>query len=61
MAVQALVAKFGLWEREWAYAEQLLLDDPRNNSAWAQRAFLLQHRLAGYVHAPVQALSLIHI
>jgi Protein prenyltransferase alpha subunit repeat len=40
-----VVATFDRWEQEWPYVEGLLQEDGRNNSAWAQRAFLLAHRL----------------
>lgn len=39
--MQVLVAAFGLWKQEWAYAHQMISDDCRNNSAWNQRAWLL--------------------
>jgi hypothetical protein len=35
------VARFGLWAGELAYAEALLHADVRNNSAWAQRWFVV--------------------
>jgi len=38
---QAVVARFGLWAGELAYAEALLHADVRNNSAWAQRWFVV--------------------
>jgi hypothetical protein len=44
--VQALVAAFGKWENEWLFLERILSEDLRNNSAWAQRAFLLTHKIA---------------
>ena len=44
--MQVVVAEFDRWEAEWTYAEQMLKHDVRNNSAWAQRAFLVSHRLA---------------
>jgi hypothetical protein len=34
------------WQQEWEYVEQLVAADVRNNSAWNQRAWLLQVRLA---------------
>eukprot|EP00892_Ulva_mutabilis_P011120 jgi/Ulvmu1/8380/UM042_0087.1 len=43
---QTLVAAFGLWKQEWAYAEKMTLEDPRNNSSWNQRAWLLGKSLA---------------
>lgn len=38
---QAVVASFGLWASELAYAEALIAADVRNNSAWAQRWFVV--------------------
>lgn len=40
------MAAFECWEAEWPFMERMLRADLRNNSAWAQRAFLLTHRLA---------------
>lgn len=44
--VQVLVAAFGLWKKEWVYAEETVSEDPRNNSAWNQRAWILGLSLA---------------
>ena len=41
---QALVAAWGLWDGELAFAEGMLEDDVRNNSAWNQRFFVLTRR-----------------
>ena len=30
-----------LWDQELEYVDSLLLDDPRNNSAWNQRYFVV--------------------
>ena len=49
-----IISRFDKWEQEWAYVEQMLYQDDRNNSAWAQRAFLLQHRLCTRIHALMQ-------
>ena len=38
---QALVAAWDLWDEELAFAEAVLADDVRNNSAWNQRFFIL--------------------
>ena len=46
-----MVAAFDCWELEWPFVERMLRADLRNNSAWAQRAFLLSHRLACRVRA----------
>ena len=37
---QAVVAAAGCWEDELRYSEAMIERDVRNNSAWAQRAFV---------------------
>lgn len=34
---QFIVQKFGLWDKEMGFVEDLILDDVRNNSAWNHR------------------------
>ena len=51
---QALVAAWGLWDRELAFVDSLLEQDFRNNSAWNQRFFILTHRRAPPPRAPPQ-------
>lgn len=41
-----LAAHFGRWKQEWAYAQQMVAEDPRNNSAWNQRGWLLGKSLS---------------
>jgi hypothetical protein len=53
--VQAVVAAFGCWEDEWHFMESMLREDLRNNSAWAQRAFLVIHRLVSCLHCAALA------
>jgi protein farnesyltransferase/geranylgeranyltransferase type-1 subunit alpha len=38
---------FKLWDGEFQYIEELLKADPRNNSAWNQRFFVVS-RTTGY-------------
>ncbi len=38
-----MVKEFGLWADELQYVDLLLLDDLRNNSAWNQRYFVVEH------------------
>jgi hypothetical protein len=54
-AVQAVVTAFGCWEAEWEFMEKMLQEDLRNNSAWAQRAFLVVHRVVSCVHCAAVA------
>lgn len=43
---QWLLRNFDLWGKsEWEYVEELISEDEFNNSAWNQRAFLLQHAM----------------
>lgn len=45
----------GLWRDELAYAERLLRDDVRNNSAWSQRRFVLAAAPPGALQPPAEA------
>jgi Protein prenyltransferase alpha subunit repeat len=47
--LQALVSQFGLWQQEWAYTEEMLQRDLRNNSAWSVRAWLLGKCMHGHL------------
>ena len=49
--VQAVIAAFDCWEGEPDFVDGMLDEDPLNNSAWAQRAFLLSHRLQAHMAA----------
>ena len=41
---QWVLQTFKLFEQELEYIDRLILDDIRNNSAWNQRFFVIQHR-----------------
>jgi len=53
---QAVVAAAGTWRQELKYVDQLLQEDVRNNSAWNQRAYVMQVTLV--MHAPRMALAI---
>ena len=50
-----VVARFGLWEEEKAYASRMIDADVRNNSAWSARWHCVVGRAAAEVAADVAA------
>lgn len=40
---QWIIKEFKLWDNELDYVDKLLEDDVRNNSAWNQRYFVINH------------------
>jgi len=50
---QWLLKRFAIWEGELDYVESLLQADLRNNSAWNQRHFVVDHQPGGFSEARI--------